>query len=150
MSGPDNISKKCCYALKALFELALRDNPAPVKIRRIASAQKIPKRFLEIILSELKHGNFVLSKRGNEGGYMLAKPANNITVGDVISFVEGRSKQKIITDLTTQQARGEYVFSRLWEKASQAIANIYNNVTLADLVEQERMMRKDFVLNYAI
>ena len=81
---------------------------------------------------------------------MLAKPANNITVGDVISFVEGRSKQKLITDLTKQQAKGEYVFSRLWEKASQAIADIYNNVTLADLVEQERMMRKDFVLNYAI
>ena len=73
MVGPSKISKRCRYGLRAIFELALRGTSEPVKIQDIASAQGIPQRFLEIILSELKQGGFVESRRGSNGAYMLAR-----------------------------------------------------------------------------
>ena len=69
------ISKKCQYALKAIFELAWRNQSEPTRAQRIAEAQRISPRFMEIILNELKHGGFVESRRGNDGGYMLAQDA---------------------------------------------------------------------------
>lgn len=76
------VSKKCRYALRAIFELSLRDSAQPVKIQEIATAQSIPACFLEVILSELKHGGFVDSKRGSDGGYMLTRDACDLTVGE--------------------------------------------------------------------
>ena len=83
------LSRKCMYALQAMFELAFRKAKGPVKVQDIASAQAIPQRFLEVILAELKHGSFVESKRGNAGGYFLARPAEQISVGEVIGFLDG-------------------------------------------------------------
>ncbi|MHC4807793.1 MAG: RrF2 family transcriptional regulator, partial [Planctomycetota bacterium] len=83
------ISKKCRYALRAIFELALRDSGQPVKIHEIAGAQNVPPRFLEVILNELRHAGFVDSRRGNGGGYMLARDAKDLTVGEVIEYIQG-------------------------------------------------------------
>ena len=78
------ISKKCQYALKAIFELAWRGSFEAVKTYDIAVAQGISLRFTENILNELKHGGFVESKRGNEGGYMLAMAPTELTARDII------------------------------------------------------------------
>src|SRR6266480_7137751 len=82
------ISAKTDYAVRALLELAAADDP-PLKRDEIAAAQAIPVKFLESILSELKHGGVVMSQRGAEGGYWLARPAEEITVADVMRVVEG-------------------------------------------------------------
>ena len=87
-----NISVKSEYALLAVFDLSLQPPGEPVKIAEVARRQKIPQKFLELILSGLKQGGFVESRRGAEGGYRLAKPANEITVGEVLRFVEGGLK----------------------------------------------------------
>lgn len=150
MIAPIRLSKKCKYALRAIFELALRGTTVPVKIRSIASAQAIPPRFLEVILAELKHGGFVESRRGNDGGYMLVRPANDLTVGDVIGFLQGSARCNARTDRQKLSLMGDYVFSRMWENVSNAIADIYNSTTFADLVEQELAKRKKYVPNYAI
>src|SRR5918912_2397756 len=84
-----NISVKGEYALQALFDLATQNTGEPVKIADIARRQRIPQKFLELILASLKQGGFVESRRGAEGGYLLARPAESITVGDVLRFVEG-------------------------------------------------------------
>jgi Rrf2 family protein len=84
-----NLSQKCQYAMRALFELARRQQQGPVRIGQIAGAQAIPVRFLEVILNELKHAGYVESRRGVQGGYMLAVPAGALTVGEVIRFVDG-------------------------------------------------------------
>jgi Rrf2 family protein len=141
------ISQKCRYALRALFELALRDSNAPVNVHDIASAQAIPQRFLEVIFAELKHAGFVEAKRGSRGGYILARPANKIAVGEVLNFLQGRPPSKAAKrgDLP-----GDYVFSKLWQDVTIAIKNIYNNTTFADLVEQEMANRKKYVPSYAI
>ena len=70
-----NISVKSEYALHAIFDLAVQPQGEPVKIAEIARRQKIPQKFLELILSSLKQGGFVESRRGAEGGYRLARPA---------------------------------------------------------------------------
>ena len=82
-----NISVKSEYALLAVFDLSLQPPGDPVKIADVARRQKIPQKFLELILAGLKQGGFVESRRGAEGGYRLAKPANEITVGEVLRFV---------------------------------------------------------------
>jgi len=150
MVTPNTISQKCKYALRAIFELALRDSPEPVKIQDIASAQAIPPRFLEIILSELKHGGFVESRRGNNGGYMLARPAQNLTVGEVIGFLQGSARRNARADRQKLGLMGDYIFSNLWQKVTKAVADIYNSTTFADLVQQELAQRKKYVPDYAI
>src|SRR5271169_4698285 len=84
-----NISVKGEYALQAIFDLAANAAAEPVKIAEIARRQKIPQKFLELILASLKQGGFVASRRGAEGGYLLAKPAESITMGAVLRYVEG-------------------------------------------------------------
>jgi len=83
------ISAKADYAVRAVAELAAADGEKPVKAERVATAQSIPLNFLENILGELRHAGIVRSHRGAEGGFRLAKPADELTVADVIRAVEG-------------------------------------------------------------
>jgi Rrf2 family protein len=82
------VSAKVDYALRAALELAAADG-GPTKGEQIAQAQDIPLKFLENILLELRHGGLVQSQRGAEGGYWLARPAEEIKLADVIRAVEG-------------------------------------------------------------
>ncbi len=150
MIGPNPVSQKCRYALRAIFELALRDTTDPVKIQDIASAQTIPPRFLEIILAELKHAGFVESRRGNDGGYILATDPHSLTVGQVIDYVQGRTGKSEKPGRPDGVATGDYAFGRLWKRATNAVSNIYNGVTFADLVEQEIAQKRSYISNYAI
>jgi Rrf2 family protein len=146
---PNTISQKCRYALRAIFELALKNSYEPVKSQIIADSQAIPLRFLEIILSELRHGGFVESKRGNDGGYMLARSPKSITVGEVIEFIQGKNRKRPDNG-NHSYLIGDYVFANLWQSANQAIEDIYNNVNFAELVEKELELRKEYVPNYSI
>ena len=84
------ISAKTDYAVRAAAELAaLQSTGSPIKAERLATAQSIPLNFLENILSELRHAGIVQSRRGPEGGYMLARPAADISVADVIRAIDG-------------------------------------------------------------
>lgn len=89
MIGPTmQVTAKVDYAVRAMVELAAADG-GPVKGEAIATAQGVPLRFLENILLELRHARLVRSQRGSEGGYRLARPAETITIADVIRTVEG-------------------------------------------------------------
>src|SRR5256886_8541607 len=85
---PVRVSAKADYALRAVIELASSAD-GPIKGERIAQAQEIPLKFLENILGDLRHAGIVRSQRGVEGGYWLARPAEEITVADVVRAVEG-------------------------------------------------------------
>ena len=82
------ISAKADYAVRAALELAASDGE-PMKGEHIADAQGIPLKFLENILQELRHAGVVRSQRGPEGGYRLARPASEISLGEVIRAVDG-------------------------------------------------------------
>lgn len=144
------VSQKCRYALQAIFELALRHSDDPVKIQEIALAQGIPQRFLEVILAELKHGRFVESKRGSGGGYMLARSAHELSVGQVISFLQGDQGAAYEGKVDQTRCEGYYAFLRLWKEVRAAVSRIYDTTTFEDLVRQELKVRKAYVPNYVI
>lgn len=84
-----SVSSKCYYALRAMYVLADHLGPEPVRIAEIAEEEQIPIRFLEVILNQLKGGGFVQSRRGAAGGYHLARPAERVTVGEIMRFIDG-------------------------------------------------------------
>jgi Rrf2 family protein len=83
------LTQRSRYALRALIFIAQSDGLTPVPISVIAADQKLPRKFLEIILLELKHGGLVNSYRGKMGGYRLARPADEISFGEIIRLIEG-------------------------------------------------------------
>src|SRR5438270_5039103 len=123
-----NISVKGEYALQAILDLAVHTGAGPIKIADVARRQKIPQKFLELILAGLKQGGFVESRRGAEGGYMLARPADSLTVGEVLRYVEG-----------TQQSRGrsrrkaETPFDDMWRRVDEAVSDVIDPTTFGDL-----------------
>ncbi len=136
-----NISVKSEYALQAVFDLALQPPGEPVKIADIARRQKIPQKFLELILASLKQGGFVESRRGAEGGYRLSKPADQITVGDVLRFVEEGRKAK---------RSGGAPFGELWDRVDAAVSKIVDQTTFAELARQWKHSRARYVANWEI
>lgn len=83
------LTQRSRYALRALIFIARAEGVAPVPISTIAADQRLPRKFLEIILLELKNGGLVTSFRGKMGGYRLAKPASEISFGEIIRLIEG-------------------------------------------------------------
>jgi Rrf2 family protein len=138
-------STKCIYALRAVLELALREDFRVVKSQQIASAQSIPLRFLEIILAELRQGGFVESKRGNAGGYVLARPPDAITVAQVIDFIEGHKGQGQET-----ADGGDDPFAILWQELDRARLNVLASTSFADLAGEELRKRNLRAPNYVI
>jgi Rrf2 family protein len=146
------LSKKCVYALRAVFELAGRNTSQPVKIHDIAKAQGISPRFLEVIMNELRHAGFVESRRGAEGGYMLAKPPTDITVGDIISYIHGPisiAGQNAAAD-KSRTFFGDTAFSELWHDINNAVTKTCNERTFADMVESEQKRIQAAAPNYVI
>ena len=82
------LSQKSKYALKAMVVLAREYGHGPLLISDIAARERIPRRFLELILLELKNGGVLHSRKGKGGGYLLSEPRGNITVGQVLRMVE--------------------------------------------------------------
>ena len=140
-----NISVKGEYALQAIFDLASQPPGEPVKIAAIARRQNIPQKFLELILAGLKQGGFVESRRGAEGGYLLARPADRISVGEVVRFVEGRQDEKV-----RQRNRQESPFTEIWKRIDRAVADVLDSMTFAALVRDWAEKRAKFVPNWEI
>ncbi|MFC8919099.1 RrF2 family transcriptional regulator [Streptomyces sp. NPDC047821] len=83
------ISARADYAVRAALLLAAGDPDGPLKAEAIAEAQEIPHKFLEGILNDMRRGGLVISQRGANGGYRLARPAGEISVADVVRAVDG-------------------------------------------------------------
>lgn len=146
-----SISKKSEYALRAIFELAYRNSGHPVKIQALAEAQAIPPRFLEAIMSELKHAGFVGSRRGSEGGYVLIKDVQDLCVKDVLEAVQGQLSIGPTNGETGQskQRAGDVAFSQYWQKIDRAMLSLFVDTNFADLVAAERAQAAT-VLDYCI
>jgi Rrf2 family protein len=140
-----NISVKGEYALLAIFDLASQRSREPTKIADIARRQKIPQKFLELILAGLKQGGFVESRRGAEGGYLLARSAESITVGEVLRFVEGPQQSK-----GRPRKKGDSAFSEMWQQVDLAVSEVIDKTTFADLLRAWTDKQNKFVLNWEI
>jgi Rrf2 family transcriptional regulator, cysteine metabolism repressor len=127
-----NLSVKSEYALEAIFDLAVNCTGSPVKIGQIAKRRDIPQKFLELILATLKQGGFVESRRGVEGGYMLARAPESITVGEVLRYVEGSRRAG-----ERAGSRAEPTpFAGVWRQVDDAVSQILDRTSFADVVRQ--------------
>jgi Rrf2 family protein len=133
------ISTKGDYASRALQDLALRYNQGPVPIEAIAQRQALPARYLEQLLLTLKRGGLVGSKRGVNGGYYLAKPPREITLGQILRTVDGPIAPIFCVAETPQETCSQEslcVLREIWTEVRDAMAAIVDNTTLADICER--------------
>jgi Rrf2 family protein len=132
------VSAKDEYACFAVLELALRYDPdIPIRVQQIAEHQNIPAKFLFQIMQVLKRVDLVRSKRGTDGGYVLARPPEEITVGDVIRSVSGPLVQLSclesgsFADACEREATCH--FKPIWAAVDSAIASVLDHITFGDL-----------------
>ncbi len=144
-----NISVKSEYALKAVFDLSsqyLAGSRAlampPVKIADIARRQKIPQKFLELILAGLKQSGFVDSRRGAEGGYLLARPPDSITVGDVLRAVENlRLGSRYASDNP---------FGEIWNRVDSATSDVLDKTSFGEIARSWQQKNTQYIPNWEI
>jgi Rrf2 family protein len=130
------ISYKGDYALKALLELSLRyGSGEAVSINEIAAAGDMPEKFLEHILLNLKNGKFVKSKRGVNGGFYLAKQPKDISVGDVVRFIEGSTEPISCVEEGYKGCRDlkNCIFRGVWRDVNHAISLVIDTLTFEEL-----------------
>lgn len=138
------ISYKCDYALKAIFELSLiyiEEGDGVVSIQELAKKGDMPVKFLEQILLVLGKGGFVKSKRGVKGGFMLARPPAEITIGDVVKFIEGPIGP--ISCVEEECYKGckdikSCIFRDVWRDVRHSISVIIDTTTFEELVRKYR------------
>ncbi len=142
-----DVSLKGEYALRAVFELSCQSGPEPIKIARIAESQKIPQKFLELILAQLKQGGYLGSRRGADGGYFLARPADQITVGDILRQIDGPFQP---SKRPFENEPRDSPFPEMWKRVERALSCVVDRTTFADLVERWKQKRARRVLNWEI
>ena len=131
------VSAKADYAIRAAVELAAAGE-GPTKGERIAHAQSIPPNFLENILVDLRNAGLVASRRGADGGYWLARPANEISLADVIRAVDGPLAN--VRGVRSEQVEYEGNAEKLrdvWVAVRASLRGVLEHVTLADLARGE-------------
>jgi Rrf2 family protein len=140
-----NISAKGEYALQAIFDLASERPGEPIRIADIARRQKIPQKFLEIILAGMKQAGFVESRRGAEGGYLLARSAESLTVGEVLRSIESNQQGR-----SRSRRKAETPFTDMWRQVDSAVSEIIDKTTFAGLLRAWTEKQNQFVLNWEI
>ena len=134
------ISTKGKYGLRAMIDLAQYSEQEAVSISSIAQRQKISESYLEQLVAKLKKAGLVVSTRGAAGGYRLARPASEISVGDVLRALEGDVRAVICTAQTEEGCEGEElcVTKYVWQRINESIEKTVDEMMLDQLVAESR------------
>jgi len=132
------LSSKGRYAVRALFDIAFYNEGQPTQVRDIAERQGIPQRFLEQIFQDLKRSGIVGSKRGPQGGYLLARPAHEIALGEVVRIIEGPVALGESSGTQNKQSDphltdGQRATDSILAEVSEQLELCLNGVTIADV-----------------
>ncbi len=143
------ISKKTKYALKALLYLSCHSEQSPILIAELAEQERIPKKFLELILLTLKNHGILTSKKGRHGGYALARSPGKITYGEVIRILEGPIAPIPCVSQSAYRKCDECIdelrcgIRIVMKEVRDAQTAILDHTTLADALAQVRALPKD-------
>lgn len=134
------ISTKGRYALRLMLDLALNDGENVVRIKDIAARQQISDKYLEQIISVLNKAGYVRSVRGPQGGYSLKKKPEEYTVGMILKLTEGSLAPVpcVEEDALACEREAGCATVEVWKQLNQAVNDVVENITLADLVEIQR------------
>ena len=136
------LSKKAKYGLKALLALAERFEQGPVLISELAESEGIPKKFLELILLDLKNDGILQSKKGKGGGYYLAKRPNSVSLGSVIRVLDGPiGLLPCVNDAAhapCDECEDEYTcgIRLVMKEVHDVMGEVLDRTTLADVLER--------------
>jgi Rrf2 family protein len=129
------LSKKGRYAVRALFDIAFYNEGQPTQVKDIAERQSIPPRFLEQIFQDLKRVGIVASKRGPQGGYSLARPAEEVSLGDAVRALEGTIM--LVDDGGVDRgAPSRRVTDAVFRDVSARVQQCFDEVTIADICQR--------------
>ena len=138
------LSTKGRYGLRALIDLALYGEKEAVSIQSISARQMISDSYLEQLVRKLKKAGLVTSVRGAQGGYRLAKPAGEISVGDVLRALEGSIEAVSCGVENNANCLGKdlCVARYVWEKVNKSIQETVDSIRISQLVEESRQMQE--------
>ena len=150
-------TKKGEYALRVMMDLSLRYKHGLVQTDDLALREKLPRKYLEQVLLDLKKAGFLISKRGSGGGYVLARSPGDITIGEVLGVIDGPIRGlSCVTDWphVTCPQKESCGLRSVMDDVGTAIGNVLNGVTFADVNKRTtallgvdsnavRMRRKD-------
>jgi Rrf2 family protein len=148
-----NLSQKCQYAVRAILELSRRHRRGAVPAMEIAASQAVPKRFMEVILNELKPSGLVGSRRGARGGYFLTRPPGEITIGEVIRLIDGPLDPVRCTsegERTCCPLQRCCALTELWGRAKQAVTDVYDATSFQDLADRAQALERRDAPDYSI
>lgn len=142
------ISTKGRYALRLMLDLAMGDREVPVRIKEIAARQEISDKYLEQIISLLHKAGYVRSIRGPQGGYLLTKKPEEYTVGMILRQTEGRmAPVDCVGEGAAECPRmDDCVTVLVWKKLNDAVNDVIDNITLADLVAWQLQKNGEYVI----
>ena len=141
-TGAMRISTKGDYAARALQELSMHYNRGPLQIDEIAERQEIPVRYLEQLLLILKRAGYLESKRGVKGGYALAKPPHQITLGEVMRLMEGTPAPIFCVDPSSREKcpmEKRCGFQGVLVEVRDAVAHILDSITFEEICRRARL-----------
>ena len=132
------VSAKSDYALRALIEMASRDDSRPVSAEELGRLQEIPHGFLQAILADLRRAGVVMSQRGQSGGWRLARSADEVTVADVIRAVDGPlvSVYGLRPEAVTYNEKADGL-QQVWIAARSSLRDVFEKVTIASLASRD-------------
>lgn len=130
------LSLQAQYAICGMFDLAYGASRGPVQVRVIGERQRIPGRFLEQIFQRLRKADLVRGKRGPGGGYVLARPAGEITLRDILEAVEGSVAEEFAQGPPPREPRSPYRPNFLWRQLSARIEEVFEARTLEELCQR--------------
>lgn len=139
------ISTKGRYALRLMLDLAMNEEGHVVRIKDIAARQDISDKYLEQIISILNKAGYVRSTRGPQGGYTLKKKPEDYTVGMILRLTEGSLAPVacVEEDAVVCEREEACATVELWKRLNQAISDVVDHMTLADLVEIQKAKQQE-------
>lgn len=144
------LSTKGRYGLRGMIDLGANSNGEYLPLHTIAERQGISERYLEQVFSSLKKAGLVKSVKGAQGGYILSKSSESITVKDILSTLEGDLEVVENMENNDNDLIRECVKTKVWEKMNEAIDKVVSSITLEELIIKYKKLNGNMDIMYYI
>jgi len=145
------LSTKGRYGVKAMFDLAQNYGSGPIPLNNIAQRNNISEHYLEQLIAVLRKSGLVKSVRGAQGGYILSRSPETITIGDIIRVLEGPIAP---VDCVSEEEpepcdNAEFCVTRsIWAKVRDSVSQVLDSITLADMLEEAQKRQEQSYMYY--
>ncbi len=148
------VSQRTIYGIMAALDLALQNGATPVQAKSISTRQGIPLRFLEQVLHAMKQAGLVDSLRGAQGGYLLRKTPDAVSMAEIVEALEGLFSPAVSREPVSRRGQGrirsDSLLGLVWDRVRQAELGVLSAVTLQELAERHQQLEQERALMYHI